>query len=340
MNSSVIHGENCYSGQDDDSSPWDQIQPVFAYSDQLLVKQTLPYEPASRDEHAFNDHLDSRIEKAFSVNKSSRNELVHSRASISCADYVSCQRAQPDLVPPSPIPITERIGFFGLVLVAVASVTVLLLAYAQSFDDDVMPSSTRYSSLSPSLTETAIGAARANNQVAAVDLARAAPSGEIRTDSQQRNRRTASLPEEPEVSGDIASPSAMIEPTSSTLPERNTAPSAILPPGVPPTAVVAPSDSAVELTEDEMSRWISRGNDLLNSGDFAAARLLFKRAADGGSAQAALALGSSYDPAIIRQLGAVTITPDIDRALKWYATAADLGSADAADRYASLMQAR
>jgi TPR repeat protein len=89
-----------------------------------------------------------------------------------------------------------------------------------------------------------------------------------------------------------------------------------------------------------MSRLIMRGQDFLNQGDFAAARLLFERAADGGSAEAAMALGSTYDPAVIKKLGAVAVTPDVERALKWYATAADRGSFDAAERYANLMQAR
>jgi hypothetical protein len=343
MNSPVIHGENCYSGRDDDTSPSDQIQP------ELPIKQPLPNETASSGARAVvKVHPESLpIKKPRPVKKQLQNALVRSGASVPVASQRRALR--PDQIPTPPIavptwPITERIGVIGLMVVAVASVSVLLVSYAESLHDSVLPPSPSlawHGGQSPSLQATAIGSAIVDDRAAtAADLARVASGGEIPIESQQRNRRTASLPEEPEVSGDIASASAMIQPTSSALPARNTAPTAILPPGVPPAAVVAPSDSAVEFTKDEMSRWIRRGHDLLNTGDFAAARLLFKRAADGGSAQAALALGSSYDPAIIRQLGAVTVTPDIDRALKWYATAADLGSADAADRYVSLMQAR
>ena len=85
---------------------------------------------------------------------------------------------------------------------------------------------------------------------------------------------------------------------------------------------------------------IKRGKDFLAQGNFASARLLFKRAADAGSAGAALALGSTYDPSVIKQLGAVSITPDIDAALKWYETAADHGSAEAAGLFANLMRLR
>jgi TPR repeat protein len=108
---------------------------------------------------------------------------------------------------------------------------------------------------------------------------------------------------------------------------------------VAPFAAAAPTKPAVGLANDEMSRLIKRGQDFLNQGDFAAARLLFKRAADAGSAEAALALGSTYDPVVIKKLGAVAVSPDVERALKWYATAADRGSFDAAERYAELIHA-
>ena len=109
---------------------------------------------------------------------------------------------------------------------------------------------------------------------------------------------------------------------------------------VPQSATPAPNHPAVQLDSDEMTRLIKRGKDFLAQGNFASARLLFKRAADAGSAEAALALGSTYDPSVIKQLGAVSITPDIDGALKWYETAADHGSAEAAGLFANLMRLR
>ena len=42
---------------------------------------------------------------------------------------------------------------------------------------------------------------------------------------------------------------------------------------------------------------VKRGQDFIANGDLAAARLVLRRAADGGDAQAALLLGSTYDPA-------------------------------------------
>jgi hypothetical protein len=56
----------------------------------------------------------------------------------------------------------------------------------------------------------------------------------------------------------------------------------------------------VALDDSEIAMLIKRGNSLLKDGDFTAARLLFERGADAGSAEAALALGSAYDPLVIK----------------------------------------
>lgn len=84
---------------------------------------------------------------------------------------------------------------------------------------------------------------------------------------------------------------------------------------------------------------IKRGKALLMSGDIASARLLLRRAADAGNAQAALELGATFDPLIIRQLGAVGMAPDPVQAKRWYQRAADLGSASAMGQLAKLEQA-
>jgi TPR repeat protein len=108
----------------------------------------------------------------------------------------------------------------------------------------------------------------------------------------------------------------------------------------PPSASPAPANRpAVVLDNDDIARLIKRGKDLLSDGDFAAARLLFERAADAGSAEAALALGSTYDPLVIKKLGAVAVTPDIDKARKWYQIAADRGSSAASLQLANLAHA-
>ncbi len=87
-----------------------------------------------------------------------------------------------------------------------------------------------------------------------------------------------------------------------------------------------------------MTALIKRGKDSLMSGDIISARLLLRRAADAGSADAALALGATFDPVVIRRLGAVGMTPDIAQARQWYQRAAALGSAAAMGQLAKLEQ--
>jgi hypothetical protein len=132
-----------------------------------------------------------------------------------------------------------------------------------------------------------------------------------------------------------ASPPAQVAPS----PAPSTATSPALSPAPQPAAVPPAPRPAVTLDNDEIVRLIARGKDLLNDGDFAAARLLFERAANAGSAEAALALGSTYDPLVIKRLGAVAVTPDLAKARKWYQFAADHGSAAASLQLANLAHA-
>jgi outer membrane biosynthesis protein TonB len=102
----------------------------------------------------------------------------------------------------------------------------------------------------------------------------------------------------------------------------------------------APAQAAVGLDENEINTLMRRGKNLLNDGDFAAARVLFERAANAGSAEAALALGSTYDPNVIKRLGAIMVKPDVASARKWYQLAAERGSAAASLQLANLPQGR
>ncbi|MBX6375692.1 MAG: hypothetical protein IRZ13_15850 [Acetobacteraceae bacterium] len=70
---------------------------------------------------------------------------------------------------------------------------------------------------------------------------------------------------------------------------------------------------------------IRRGDEMLALGDVSAARLLYERAANAGSASAAVAAGRTYDPAVLRVIGALEIRPDPAAAAAWYRRAAALG---------------
>jgi hypothetical protein len=99
-------------------------------------------------------------------------------------------------------------------------------------------------------------------------------------------------------------------------------------------------DKSVVPSADDMEAFLNRGRDLINAGDFVSARLVLRRAVDAGSAEAALALGTTYDPIFIKEVQAVGIEPDINRAREWYQKAVELGSPLAAKKLANLLQAR
>jgi hypothetical protein len=97
---------------------------------------------------------------------------------------------------------------------------------------------------------------------------------------------------------------------------------------------------ALQLDSDEIASLIKRGQDFIANGDLAAARLLLRRAAEAGSAEAALTLGTTYDPIELRRLGAVGTVPDAAKARQWYQRAAELGSTAASQQLAGLGEAR
>lgn len=82
----------------------------------------------------------------------------------------------------------------------------------------------------------------------------------------------------------------------------------------------------VGLDTAEMRVLIERGRQFFESGDVAAARVLFRRAAEAGDATAALAMGATYDPVVLGQHGVRGLTPDIAKARDWYEKARLLGS--------------
>ncbi len=83
---------------------------------------------------------------------------------------------------------------------------------------------------------------------------------------------------------------------------------------------------------EEIASLVKRGQDFIANGDLASARLVLRRAADAGDAQAALLLGSTYDPATFKQLKVIGSAPDPAEARAWYQRAVELGSTEAVRR--------
>jgi len=92
--------------------------------------------------------------------------------------------------------------------------------------------------------------------------------------------------------------------------------------------------------DEEIAILLKRGQDFLANGDLAAARLLLRRAAEAGSAEAALALGTTFDPVTLQRLGAIGAVADPAQARQWYQRAAELGSSAASQQLAGLGDVR
>jgi hypothetical protein len=90
---------------------------------------------------------------------------------------------------------------------------------------------------------------------------------------------------------------------------------------------------------EEIATLVRRGFELMKSGDITAARLMLERAASTGHAEAALALGASYDPGILAGLGVVGVAADVAQARAWYQRALELGSPEASRRIEQLARA-
>jgi hypothetical protein len=104
----------------------------------------------------------------------------------------------------------------------------------------------------------------------------------------------------------------------------------------PPAAATPPEPAqppvARKLDAQEIALMVKRGEELLANGDIASARLLLRRAAEGGDARAAFALATSYDPIALRKLGVYGSAPDVKVARDWYEKARQYGSREAPQR--------
>lgn len=105
-------------------------------------------------------------------------------------------------------------------------------------------------------------------------------------------------------------------------------------PALPASEAASPAGPMPD--RDEIAALIARGRSYFAAGDVAAARLLLRRAAVEGDSRAALALGGTYDPIVLKELGAIGFAGDPAQARDWYRRAAELGSADAPQRLEQL----
>ncbi|MGG5809649.1 hypothetical protein [Falsiroseomonas sp. CW058] len=126
----------------------------------------------------------------------------------------------------------------------------------------------------------------------------------------------------------VAPPAPIVaSPMPSPEPARPGAATAPAPTTSAPTATAAAAPAPRRPAQDAalLRVLLTRGEEMLARGDVSGARLMFRRAAEGGSGEAARALARSYDPAVLAGLGVRGIRPDPAEAALWYRRAAELG---------------
>ncbi len=109
-----------------------------------------------------------------------------------------------------------------------------------------------------------------------------------------------------------------------------------LPLSTPAAAPQPAADPVHPLAPDQIASLIRRGDDLIGSGDVAAARLVLRRAAEAGDARAMIKLGATYDPALLSRIDNHGVAPDLMSARGWYEKAAQHGAPEARRRLEAL----
>jgi hypothetical protein len=104
----------------------------------------------------------------------------------------------------------------------------------------------------------------------------------------------------------------------------------------PVPASAAPVAAEPPPNRDEIAALVARGQKYFAAGDIAAARLVLRPAALAGDPTAALALGATFDPTVLKELGAIGVAGELAWAREWYRRAAELGSPDAPQRLEQL----
>lgn len=105
---------------------------------------------------------------------------------------------------------------------------------------------------------------------------------------------------------------------------------AVAAPAAPAAAAPPPQAEIVRsLDPKEISSLVKRGQDLLASGDIQSARLLLLRGAEARDGRSAFLLGTTYDPVLLKQIGANGPLADAAQARNWYHKAKEWGEPEA-----------
>ena len=144
------------------------------------------------------------------------------------------------------------------------------------------------------------------------------------------------LPAIPAAAASLGASSPTVEPPAAAEEPAAAPPPAAAPAATAPVPASSPAPAPSVVSPAEIARLLHRGDELVATGDIAAARLFYERAADGGSSRAATALGKTYDPAFLKQIGVRGGGADAAKAAEWYRRAGESGDAEATARLKAL----
>jgi hypothetical protein len=132
---------------------------------------------------------------------------------------------------------------------------------------------------------------------------------------------------QPPASPAVQAPAGPMGQSQAAVPARAPASAAAKPPASPAKRFVIR-----QLDREEIADLMRRGEAFIATDDFASARLVLQRAAEGGDPRAALTLAGTYDPIVLEKLGIQGFASDIATARTWYERAKEFGSAEALRR--------
>jgi hypothetical protein len=146
----------------------------------------------------------------------------------------------------------------------------------------------------------------------------APPSPKIETPTEPKKVEPSAAPAKTDAAIAPAAPKKIETPATPPEPKKVETP-----------AAPAKTDTARKMDVSQVVALLQRADELMASGDLAAARLLLQRVAETKNAQAAFQLASTYDPAVLKKLSNNSVAADPALAQLWYERARDWGSPDA-----------
>jgi hypothetical protein len=180
----------------------------------------------------------------------------------------------------------------------------------------------------PVAAETGVTSAPSTPVVAAQPAEPAAPVVvEKDVASSPGDTQAAAAPASPPADAQDAAPALPVEAQPGTVATNVPAPEVPALEVRASAPVAAPPEDApvAALLPDEIDSLMLRGSQLLATGDIAAARLFFQRAAEQGSGPAATEVGKTFDPLFLEQSHVRGIRGDAAAAAAWYRKAAAAG---------------